>query len=144
MIYYLPLEYLDKRYTKDLDRLILNELKKQGKKYTKIDGAILEGNIKVGAFLDSNSTNYFKFEQLQRVCELFATDKIKDGDTFFISDLWFPGLEAIPYMAYFNKKKVNITGLLHAGSWTETDYVANMKEWASYIEKGWFKFIDKI
>ena len=144
MIYYLPLEHLDKRYTKDLDVLFENEFKRQKKQYVKIDGKALLGEIKVGAFLDSDSTNYFKFSQLQEVCRLFKNGTIKNGDTFFVSDLWFPGIECIPYMAYFHNIKVSIKGILHAGSWTETDYVAGMKEWAEDIEKGWLKFFDTV
>jgi glycosyltransferase involved in cell wall biosynthesis len=47
-------------------------------------------------------------------------------------------------MAYFHGVKVKIMGLMHAGSWTETDYVAAMQDWAKYIEMGWLRFIDKV
>ncbi len=144
MIYYLPLEHIEARYTKAMDSIIVKELKRQKKDFKRIDGKVLTGKIKVGAFLDANSTNHYKFTQLQEVTKLFAQGKIKDGDIFFVSDLWFPGIEAIPYMAYFGGIKVKIMGILHAGSFTETDYVANMKDWAKHIEKGWFNIADKI
>lgn len=144
MIYYLPLEHLDKRYTALMDRQLEREFKKQKKQFIKIDGDLLTTEIETGAFLDSAGTNYFKFSQLQKVCRLFKEKKIKDGDVFFISDLWFPGIEAIKYMAYFAGITVKIKGFLHAGSFTETDFVRGLEDWAKYVEKGWFKMFDTI
>ena len=34
MIWYLPLEYIDRRYTKAMDQVIRDELDRQGKPYT--------------------------------------------------------------------------------------------------------------
>jgi len=144
MIYYLPLEYLDKRYTKLLDTQIQRELKAQKKPYKVIEGAVLSEKIDTGAFLDSNSTIYFKMSQIQEIAKLFRNNKIKDGDVFFVSDLWFPGIESIEYMAFFAGIKVKIKGLLHAGSFTETDYVRGMEDWAQWTERGWFKLFDSI
>jgi glycosyltransferase involved in cell wall biosynthesis len=144
MIYYLPLEYLDKRYTKLLDKQIQRELRKQKKKFKIIHGKALSESIDTGAFLDSNSTIYFKMSQIQKIAELFRKKKIKDGDVFFVSDLWFPGIESIEYMAFFAGIKVKIKGLLHAGSFTETDFVRGMEDWAKWTEKGWFKLFDSI
>jgi hypothetical protein len=121
MIYYLPLEHIERRYTALLDKQLMREFRKQKKAFIKIDGELLTTKIETGAFLDSEGTNYYKFSQLQKVCRLFKEGKIKQDDTFFVSDLWFPGIESIKYMAYFRGIRVNIKGLLHAGSFTETD-----------------------
>lgn len=144
MLYYLPLEHLDKRYTALLDQQLEAEFQRQGKPYVKIDGELLTTEIETGAFLDSAGTNFFKFSQLQEVCRLFKEHKIKDGDVFFVSDLWFAGIEAIKYMAMFSDVQVKIKGFLHAGSFTETDFVRNLEDWAQYVEKGWFKMFDTI
>jgi glycosyltransferase involved in cell wall biosynthesis len=144
MIYYLPLEHIERRYTALLDKQLMREFKRQGKKFYKIDGELLTSKIETGAFLDSEGTNYYKFSQLQQVCQLFKEGKIKQNDTFFISDLWFPGIESIKYMAYFRGIRVNIKGLLHAGSFTETDYVRGLEDWVKWVEKGWFHSFDKI
>lgn len=144
MIYYLPLEHIEKRYTKLFDIQLLKELKKQKKQFKRIDGEILSFKIETGAFLDSDSTNFYKFSQLQQVCRLFKENKIKDGDVFFVSDLWFPGIEAIKYMAFFHNITVKIKGFLHAGSFTETDYVRGIEDWAKWIEKGWIHSFDTV
>ena len=144
-LWYVPLEPLDKRYTVLMDKQLQNEFVKHKIKYEKIGGETLRDEIKVGSFLDAVSTNYYKLSQLQKILKLIDSEQIKNGDTFFFSDLWFPGIEAIPYTAAFKKLKINITGIMHAGSWTETDDVRTyMKNWAKYIEQGWFEFIDKI
>jgi glycosyltransferase involved in cell wall biosynthesis len=145
MIWYLPLEYLDARYTILMDRQLKDSFKKYNVSFTEISGIdIVAGQISTGAFLDSDGTNYFKFSQLQKICCLFKNGEVQNGDVFFVSDLWFPGLECIKYMAMFHKIEVKICGIFHAGSWTTTDYVALLKEWAHDIEVGWFKMIDKI
>jgi len=86
----------------------MREFRKQNKPFIKIDGALLTTKIETGAFLDSEGTNFYKFSQLQEVCKLFKEGIIKQDDTFFVSDLWFPGIEAIKYMAYFRGIRVNI------------------------------------
>lgn len=145
MIYYLPLERLDKRYTNSMHDLLVKGFTKWfPNNVTVIEGKDLGGEIKVGSFLDSDGTNYWKFAQLQEVCKLFRNDEIKDGDIFFISDLWFPGLESIKYMAMFHNITVKIVGMFHAGSWTETDYVRELEPWAANLERGWFDMIDEV
>ncbi len=144
MIYYLPLEHIERRYTALLDTQLMREFKEQKRQFIKIDGKNLTTKIETGAFLDSEGTNFYKFSQLQEVCKLFKKGKIKDGDVFFVSDLWFPGIEAIKYMAHFRDIKVKVKGFLHAGSFTETDYVRGIEDWAKWIEKGWFHSFDKI
>lgn len=144
MIYYLPLEHIDKRYTADMDDQIMRELKKQQKSFIKIDGELADQTIDTGAFLDASGTFIWKFSQLSQVAELFRNGVIKPFDTFFISDIWFPGVESIRYMSHFYKIPVQLKGMLHAGSFTETDYVRGMESWAQWTERGWLQMFDKV
>lgn len=145
MIWYLPLEYIDRRYTKAMDQVIRDELDRQGKPYTVVGNPEQEQVIPNRKdFLNSTGTNITRFGQLAEVAKLFAEDKVQDGDTFFFSDIWAPGIEAIPYMAYFNDKKVRVSGILHAGSFTPSDFVANMKPWAFDFERAVIKIADKV
>lgn len=145
MIYYIPLEYIGNRYTKDMDRILQAEFKRQGKEYVTIGNPDVEQVIpNKKDFLNSTGTNITRLSQLQEIAKLFAEGKINDGDVFFFSDLWAAGIESIPYMAYFNDKKVRITGILHAGSFTPSDFVANMKYWAKDFEKAIIKMSDKV
>jgi len=143
-VIYLPLEILEARYTKMMDALIVAEFKNQSVEYIKVEGEELTGEIESGAFLDACGTNYYKFSQLQQVMIMFRNGEIKSGDVFLVSDLWFPGIEAIKYTAKFLGIEIKITGVMHAGSWTDTDYVATMEGWAKWIEMGWFKMFDKV
>jgi glycosyltransferase involved in cell wall biosynthesis len=145
-LWYLPLEYLDKRYTQLMDKQLDAAFEEVGiDSVIKVVGEDLtKGVIQTGAFLDSDGTNFFKFSQLQKICQAFQQGKVKNRDVFFVSDLWFPGLIAIPYMAMFHNIDISICGIFHAGSWTTTDYVAQLKNWAHYVEMGWFKMVDAI
>src|SRR3972149_295084 len=142
MIFYLPLEPLDKRYTVGMDRLIDEEFKSRGFRCATIHGHPVTQETETGAFLDANSTSHFKFTQLAVVAQLFQKKAVKNGDVFFFSDIWFPGIEAIKYMALFNKLSVKVGGYCHAGTFTETDFVRELESWARDIEIGWFKMLD--
>lgn len=143
-IHYVPLEHLDKRYTKIMDQQLEREFIKQWKEYEKVLWELLTTEIENGAFLDSEWTNYYKFTQLQNICKLFREWKVENGDVFFFSDLWFPGIEALKYMAYFREIDIKIKWMIHAGSFTETDFVRWMEDWAQWIEKWRFQMFSKV
>lgn len=144
MIYYIPLEHIEMRYTTHLDHDIRCYLDASGIEYSRIYPDIEKTEIKKGSFLDAAFTTRFKSLQMNEIASLYDNDIICDGDKFFFSDLWFPGIEAIAYMNYFCKKKVMITGLLHAGSFTDTDFVRDMERWAKNFEDIIFDITDKI
>lgn len=143
MIYYLPLEHLDIRYTKHLDRDIRLFLKKNKIKHTVIEPEKVK-QIKNGSFLDSATTIMTKSKQIYKIAELYKNDTIKNGDVIFTTDLWFPGIESISYLNYFHKKNVKIKGVLHAGSFTDTDFVRDLERWAKNFEDIVFDISDKI
>lgn len=145
MIYYLPLEHLEQRYTKHLDRDITEYLIASKKEFVRIYPEVSSiGFIKAGSFLDAPTTIEFKSKQISEIAKLYAKDIIKDGDIIFVSDLWMPGIESIAYLNYFCKKKVKIRGLLHAGSFTDTDFVRDMERWAKNFEDVIFDIVDKV
>jgi glycosyltransferase involved in cell wall biosynthesis len=144
-IIYIPLEHIDQRYTTHLDSDIINYLESNNKEYIRIYPDIVPSRkLPSNMFLDAPFTCKFKSLQLAKISELFELNEINDGDTFFFSDLWFPGLEMIPYIAHFNNIKVSITGILHAGSWTDTDEVRNLERWAKNFEDIILDITDKI
>ena len=119
MLYLIPIEPLTERYTESWYRnipLLFNE-------YTIIDGQpLIDNDIKVGTFLDINSTVNYKCVQLQKICQLFNSGKIKNGDVFFFYDLEF----------------------LHAASYTHGDAFEVAAPYQQYTEVGWFTICDKI
>jgi len=146
-IIYVPLEHIDGRYTVHLDRDITNYLNSlnDGREVIRIYPDIpTPTSIKAGSFLDAEYTIRFKSAQMAEIARLYRDDVINSSDIIFFSDLWFPGIEGIPYMNYFAKKDVKIRGLLHAGSFTDTDFVRDLERWAKNFEDIIFDITDKI
>jgi hypothetical protein len=134
MLIYLPLEHIDARYTSHLDKDICKYLNNNGIPYHRIYPDIPSTRLKNGTFLDASFTIDFKARQISQIAKMYANEEIKDGDTIFCSDLWMPGIESIAYLNYFCKKNVRLTGIIHAGSFTDTDFVRDMERWAKNFE----------
>jgi len=146
MIFYLPLEHIDMRYTTHMDRDIKKYLTDSGKDFVCID-PVIENISPVppkNCFLNAPFTSAYKSMQIAKLAEFFYNETISDGDTIFISDLWYPGIESIAYMCHFQNIKVNIRGILHAGSFTDTDEVREMERWAKNFEDIIFDITDTI
>jgi hypothetical protein len=135
MIIYLPLESIDMRYTTHLDRDIRSYLETyQKNNYKIIEAEKGDGKISVGSFLDAGLTIMTKSNQIYEIAKLYREEKINDGDIIFTTDLWFTGIESIAYLNYFYNKKVKLKGVIHAGSFTDTDFVRDMERWAKNFE----------
>jgi len=137
MLYILHLEPLAERYTEQWYRWFGRDLRLAGIPFRFIEGDQLTTTVESGVVLDVEGTNYWKFSQLMRVCELFKNGEVKDDDVFFTMDLWHPGLESIPYMATLEGIEVSLYGFLHAGSYTNEDFASPMAPWAQFHEVGW-------
>tara|TARA_R100000655_G_scaffold109929_1_gene166415 strand:+ start:9112 stop:10089 length:978 start_codon:yes stop_codon:yes gene_type:complete len=143
-IIYLPLEHIDMRYTVYLDRIITDYLDKNNYDYIKVYPNIEKREIKDGSFLDAPTTIEFKSKQIAEISKMYYNNTIRDGDIIFTSDIWFPGIESIAYLNYFTKKNVKLRGFLHAGSFTDTDFVRDMERWAKNFEDMVFDITDKV
>ena len=143
-IIYLPLERLDMRYTDALDEQIMTYAIQNRILIRRIYPELLDCGLPTGAFLNAGQTINFKAKQLLRLAEMYASDEIDSGDVIFVSDLWFPGIEAVAYLNHFYKKSVKLKGIVHAGSWTDTDEVRQMERWASHMETAIFDIADEI
>lgn len=146
MIHYVPLESLNERYTEQWSRWIPSALEKTGQEFCIVQGKPLTSKIESGSVLDSEGTNYFKFSQLMTIMQGIREGAIADGDTLLFADLWFPGIEAIRYSTDQRKIKVNITGILHAGTWDKDDftYRCGMRSWGQHLEASWFHIYDQV
>ena len=134
-IIYVPLEHIDGRYTVHMDRDIEAYLQSSGKEYVKVMPISGESpRPPKGQFLNAPFTSKFKALQLAKIAGMYERGEINDGDKFFFSDIWFPGIESIAYMNYFTKTDAKITGIIHAGSFTDTDFVRDMERWAKNFE----------
>jgi glycosyltransferase involved in cell wall biosynthesis len=144
-IWLVPIEPITERYTEQWYRRFPETFKRVGFSVTTIDGVpLLENEIKVGAFLDINSTVHYKMSQLQAIAKLFHNGQIKNGDIFFFGDIEFWGLESVRLMAQMNKVDVKITGFLHAASYTQEDAFAIAAPYQQFTEVGWLAALDKV
>jgi hypothetical protein len=145
-IIYLPLEHIPSRYTVHMDRDITEYLEETGKDFIKIYPNIpTPKTMKAGSFLDAEFTIRFKAAQIEELARLYREDVIGSGDVIWSADLWHPGLpESVAYMNYFAKKDVKLRGFIHAGSFTDTDFVRDMERWAKNFEDNLFDICDRI
>lgn len=141
---YVPLEHIDKRYTIHMDNDIEEYLCEQKIDYIKVSPPLLSGILKPGMFLDAAGTIRTKANQIEQIAKLYETGQVTNETTFFFSDLWFPGIESLAYLNYFYKVKPKITGIIHAGSFTDTDFVRDMERWAKNFEDVVFDICDTI
>ena len=144
MIYYIPIEPLEERYTEQWYRWFPEEFKAQGKDFKVIDGEVLTNVIETGTFLDVNSTLYYKSEQLKKIAELFYKKEIKAGDVFFVADIEFWGIEAIKYLSVLNGIETKLYGFCHAGSYTKEDFFEKTAPFAKFYERAWGEVFDMI
>ena len=148
MIYYLPIEDEPMRYTGSLHRHILDYLVKNDLPTQVINphiSSIFNRELPAGHFLDAPKTIAYKSAQLLKLAELYVHHvPTHEPSIVFLSDMWFPGIEAVRYMDFFTKRKVSLRGILHAGSFTDTDFVRQLERWAAMYENTLFDIFDRV
>jgi len=144
MIVYAPLEHIEQRYTTHLDRDILNYLNTYKINYHYLEPKTLTKGIKNGSFLDSDNTVYRQFYQFNELIRLLLNNKLPKDITLFSTDIWNFSLLAVPYLNYFSNYNIKIKGVLHAGSFTDTDFVRQMERTYKGFEEILFDITDKI
>jgi len=141
---YLPLEHIEQRYTTHMDRDIREYLDRKKIVYTYLEPKVFSHEIKHGSFLDADNTVYRQFYQMQQLIELIQKGAIKEDETLFVSDIWNFALMCIPYLNFFSGYHLKVRGLLHAGSFTDTDFVRQMERVYKGFEESLFDICDKI
>lgn len=141
---YVPIEHIGMRYTTHLDIDIEAYLKQYKYNYIKITPPYKSTPPPKGQFFNSANTIKNKMQQLDQIAGMYESGMVTNDTIFFFSDLWFPGIESIAYMNYFYGVKPKITGIIHAGSFTDTDFVRDMERWAKNFEDIIFDICDEI
>lgn len=145
MIWVLPLEPLEERYTSQWYRWVSGWLTDHGCDYVMVPGEALTARINHGEVLDAASTSNWKAAQLQFMAQRFEHGAVHSGDTVFVFDLWFPGLESIPYMAHLcGVRDLKIYAFAHAGSYASGDFTEPMAKWARPFELGWLSLCSAV
>ena len=143
-LFIIPIEPLEERYTGEWYKFLPLAFAKAGFSVTQIDGTTLTDTVETGAFLDMNSTIFYKASQMQKIATMFRKKQIPNGSVFFVSDLEFWGIESLRLMAQINGVDIKIFGFLHAASYTKEDAFAVAAPYQKYTELGWLKAVDGI
>lgn len=141
---FIPIEPLVERYSESWYQNFPRVFREAGFDVRTIHGIALETEVKVGTFLDINSTVHYKVSQLQSIAIAFNLGKIEPGTVFFFADVEFWGLEVVRLMAQMNNIPIRICGFLHAASYTTEDAFSVAHEYQRFTELGWIACLDKI
>lgn len=141
---YFPLEHIEQRYTTHMDRDIREYLDRKGIDYLYVEPKVFSNEIRNGSFLDADNTVYRQFYQMQVLIEGLLTGKIAKDETIFVSDIWNFALMAIPYLNFFGNYKLKVRGIIHAGSFTDTDFVRQMERVYKGFEESLLDICDRI
>lgn len=146
MLYHIPIEPYETRYTADWIGQFETNFKKNKAPFKTILGTPTTTEIKDGSVLDACGTHIYKFSQLLQIIKMIERGKVKDGDVFFFNDLWFPGIESLFYIRNITEIDFKIVGILHAGTYDPADFTSRtgMRPWGKHIELGWLTGVDKI
>lgn len=142
----LPLEPLEQRYTEQWSRWIPEELTRLKANFITVNGTALTSKIELGSVLDAYGTNYWKATQMANLIELMHCGEVTSEDVLFFYDLWSPGIEALRYISNMGGEAPMITGVLHAGTWDEHDFLVrnNLRPVFHSIESSWFDMFDVV
>lgn len=143
MIYF-PLEHIEQRYTTHLDRDILQYLRDKKIDFRYIEPKVFSNEIHHGSFLDADNTVFRQMYQFQKFIELLLNEEIRKDETIFVSDIWNFSLLAIPYLNFFSNYNIKVRGILHAGSFTDTDFVRKMERVYKGFEESLFDICEEI
>jgi len=140
---YVPIEPLAERYTEQWYRN-LPVLFAEHFNVRVIDGEPLQQVVKVGTFLDINSTVHYKSVQLAKIAALFDKGLVKPNTRFFFGDIEFWGIESVRLMADMNHISVRLVGFLHAASYTHGDAFEIAAPYQQFTEVGWIAAMDAV
>lgn len=143
---WLPLEKLDQRYTVEWAEWFPAEFERLGIDYLTVEGDELTSSIEHGQVLDAHGTNYYKFTQLAKLIKLMHEGEVNSKDKLLFADIWYPGIEALQYIACLTNTRPKICGVLHAGTYDSSDftYLHGMRPFGRPLEESWFSFVDEL
>jgi len=144
-VYVVDIEAVDTRYTKQWKEHLPVQLSKHTDNVVVITGGEVPMSTTPGAFLNFAGTNNYKSQQMLEISELFAADKIKDGDYFLYTDAWNPTVIQLKYMAELLGVSIRIGGMWHAGSYDPQDFLGRLigdKPWVRKAEQSMFHTYD--
>jgi len=141
-VLFVPIEPLEERYSAQWYSWFMRDFERCGCEVLTV-GDRRPATISVGQFLDVYGTSEYKARQMVDMIRL-----IRDGfeGTIFFMDLWFPGLCHLGYLRDNARRRIKLSGMLHAGTWDKWDYLSQngLTPWAQYSERGWLTMVDQV
>lgn len=146
MLYHIPIEPYETRYTAEWIETFESAFEQLCIPYTTILGTPVTSKIGQGSVLDACGTHIYKLSQLTTIIEMINNGEIHDNDVLFFNDLWFPGIESLFYIRNITGIKFKVAGILHAGTYDPADFTtrAGMRKWGKYLEQCWLQEFDMI
>src|SRR6056300_881245 len=145
-IYFVDIEAVDTRYTKQWKDYLPKQLQRATNESVKvISGGETPQATTPGAFLNFGGTNVYKSKQLEQIGEMFCNGTIENGDYFLYTDAWNPTVIQLRYMAELLGVDISIGGLWHAGSYDPADFLGRLigdKPWVRHAEMSMFECYD--
>ena len=133
MLWYLKLESVKERYTKDLcEKWMPDAFEQAGMEYTPIEGLLTRDDIGVGHVLDAAGRPIYALTQVAALIK--RIDEIKDGDIIYLQDFFTPGIEGLFYALDQYKKNVDVYAMQHAGCFDQHDFTFPMRWWMQHYE----------
>jgi glycosyltransferase involved in cell wall biosynthesis len=135
-----PIELLEERYSQQWYQQIIKDYD-----FKKVVGDTEPRVIKNGEFLDVYDTNRYKLKQLIELIDMAEKGEL-NGETIVFLDGWFPGVQTLAYIRDTMDLDFKMTGVLHAGTWDEWDFLAQKgcAGWGQPFEESFLEIYDRI
>ena len=147
MLYYLPLEAYEERYTMQLsspDGWFEMALKKHGVRFVRVEGQQIRNTIKQGVVLDACGRCYWATTQMQALIRLIDEGEVHSGDTIYLEDFWHPGFSSLPYIRHLTGIEYKIYSYAWAQSVDEYDFTHEMRTWMRSFEVGEARSLERV
>lgn len=151
MLYYIPLEIYEERYTKQWSAPVTGWLERNwianNIPYVRVDslyGPDPSCGIESGAVLDVTRRAQHGFAQTARLIDFAVEGKLTSDDVIFFDDFWHPGFEMLPYTFHQLGIKPKMYAFCHAQSVDEFDFTYDMRRWMRVFEQGIGRVLDGI
>lgn len=145
-IFYVPIIPMEERYTAQWYRWFPKEFREAGYDVVVIDGGkVTNYKVGTGRFMDVFDGHLWEFNQIEKLVKFIKSGRIKDGDIIFFADIEFPGnVHTVKRLLKLLGKRTRCYGVLHAGSYTEMDFVSTLADSMKYLELSWLLVFDGI
>ena len=143
MLYYVPLEPYEQRYTEQLSRAKTGWLESQwinaGIEYQRISGLAAPGQknvIETGQVVDGLRRWEWAQHQISTLISLAKRGVLTDDDVIYFDDFWTPGLMHLFYVLEQLTVYPKMYSFCYAQSVDEHDFTSAMLPWIRDFEKG--------